>query len=77
MAYIVARFWCCRSSLKYLCLILLLFILYISVFPAQSPTRATFQVAKLPKDADVEIEAIALSGNVEIAVAGPCPCARQ
>lgn len=48
----------------------------ISDFTKDQPARATFQVAKLPKDAEVEIEAIALSGDLVVAVAGPCPCTR-
>ncbi|KAJ0178291.1 hypothetical protein K1T71_006114 [Dendrolimus kikuchii] len=49
---------------------------YAEYFPKDCPARATFQVGKLPKDAAVEIEAIALSGDLVIAEAGPCPCAR-
>lgn len=33
---------------------------YSSFFAGQYPARSTVQVAKLPKDADVEIEAIAI-----------------
>ena len=33
---------------------------YGSYFEAPAPARATFQVARLPKDARVEIDAIAL-----------------
>ncbi|KAF9419024.1 hypothetical protein HW555_004351 [Spodoptera exigua] len=49
---------------------------YGEFFPKDCPARATFQVGKLPMDAAVEIEAIALSGDLVIAEAGPCPCAR-
>ena len=49
---------------------------YVSVFPKDFPARATFQVGKLPMDAAVEIEAIALSGDLVVAEAGPCPCAK-
>ncbi|CAH0584293.1 unnamed protein product [Chrysodeixis includens] len=50
--------------------------IYLEFFPKDAPARATFQVAKLPKDAAIEIDAIALSGELIIAEAGPCPCAR-
>jgi 2-iminobutanoate/2-iminopropanoate deaminase len=33
---------------------------YATYFPSSPPARSTVQVAKLPKDADIEIEAIAL-----------------
>ncbi|CAG4950196.1 unnamed protein product [Colias eurytheme] len=49
---------------------------YAQYFPKDCPARATYQVAKLPLGAAVEIEAIALSGDLVIAEAGPCPCAR-
>uniref|UniRef100_A0A2H1X0W4 SFRICE_010766 n=1 Tax=Spodoptera frugiperda TaxID=7108 RepID=A0A2H1X0W4_SPOFR len=49
---------------------------YGEFFPKDYPARATFQVGKLPLDAAVEIEAIALSGDLVVAEAGPCPCAR-
>ncbi|XP_026730865.1 uncharacterized protein LOC113495990 [Trichoplusia ni] len=49
---------------------------YAEYFPKDCPARATFQVGKLPLDAAVEIEAIALSGDLVVAEAGPCPCAR-
>ncbi|XP_075979119.1 reactive intermediate imine deaminase A homolog UK114 [Anticarsia gemmatalis] len=49
---------------------------YAEYFTKDHPARATFQVAKLPRDAAVEIEAIALSGDLVIAESGPCPCAR-
>ncbi|XP_035445321.1 rutC family protein UK114 isoform X2 [Spodoptera frugiperda] len=49
---------------------------YAEFFPKDYPARATFQVGKLPLDAAVEIEAIALSGDLVVAEAGPCPCAR-
>ncbi|KOB76132.1 Ubiquitin fusion degradation protein 1-like protein [Operophtera brumata] len=49
---------------------------YAEYFPKDYPARATYQVAKLPQDAAVEIEAIALSGDLVVAEAGPCPCAR-
>ncbi|CAH0584296.1 unnamed protein product [Chrysodeixis includens] len=53
--------------------------IYSCYFPENSPARATFQVAKLPLGAEVEIEAIALSGKLEITEgnsADPCsnPC---
>ena len=35
---------------------------YLSYFPSEPPARACFQAAKLPKDAVVEIEAIAIKG---------------
>ncbi|CAB3251611.1 unnamed protein product [Arctia plantaginis] len=47
---------------------------YAEYFPKYSPARATFQVAKLPKDAEVEIEAIALSGDLIVTVAKSDPC---
>ncbi|CAH0584294.1 unnamed protein product [Chrysodeixis includens] len=49
---------------------------YAEYFSKDCPARATFQVGKLPLDAAVEIEAIALSGDLVVAEAGPCPCAR-
>ncbi|XP_049874474.1 2-iminobutanoate/2-iminopropanoate deaminase-like [Pectinophora gossypiella] len=49
---------------------------YAEYFPKDCPARATFQVGKLPLGAAVEIEAIALSGDLVVAEAGPCPCAR-
>uniref|UniRef100_A0A2A4JF56 Uncharacterized protein n=1 Tax=Heliothis virescens TaxID=7102 RepID=A0A2A4JF56_HELVI len=49
---------------------------YAEFFPKDFPARATYQVGKLPLDAAVEIEAIALSGDLVVAEAGPCPCAR-
>lgn len=33
---------------------------YAEYFPAEPPARSTFQVARLPKDASVEIEVIAV-----------------
>ncbi|XP_047534709.1 2-iminobutanoate/2-iminopropanoate deaminase [Vanessa atalanta] len=50
--------------------------IYAQYFPKDFPARATYQVARLPLGAAVEIEAIALSGDLVIAEAGPCPCAR-
>jgi 2-iminobutanoate/2-iminopropanoate deaminase len=35
---------------------------YAELFPAPPPARSTVQVARLPRDARVEIEAIALGG---------------
>jgi 2-iminobutanoate/2-iminopropanoate deaminase len=35
--------------------------IYASYFPADPPARSTVQVAKLPKDVLIEIEAIATS----------------
>ena len=35
---------------------------YAAYFPANPPARACVQVARLPKDANVEIEAIAVKG---------------
>ena len=35
---------------------------YAAYFPAYPPARACVQVARLPKDANVEIEAIAVKG---------------
>ncbi|XP_026762778.1 2-iminobutanoate/2-iminopropanoate deaminase [Galleria mellonella] len=46
---------------------------YAEYFPKNAPARATYQVAKLPMGAAVEIEAIALSGDLVITEAGPCP----
>jgi 2-iminobutanoate/2-iminopropanoate deaminase len=37
---------------------------YAEFFPAPSPARSTVQVARLPKDARVEIDAIAVSGAI-------------
>lgn len=48
-----------------------------SDFPSHGPARATFQVAKLPLGAEIEIEAIAISGDLVIAEAGPCPCSKD
>lgn len=56
---------------------------FISDFKKHSPARATFQVGKLPLGADVEIEAIALSGDLEIkegagdSCSQPDPCSRK
>ncbi|XP_046968669.1 2-iminobutanoate/2-iminopropanoate deaminase [Vanessa cardui] len=50
--------------------------IYAQYFPRDFPARATYQVARLPLGAAVEIEAIALSGDLVIAEAGPCPCSR-
>ncbi|CAN5185472.1 RidA family protein [soil metagenome] len=36
---------------------------YATYFPANPPARSTVEVARLPKDALVEIEAIAISGG--------------
>ncbi|XP_047038712.1 2-iminobutanoate/2-iminopropanoate deaminase-like [Helicoverpa zea] len=47
---------------------------YSEFFTKDCPARATFQVGKLPLEAAVEIEAIALSGDLTIAEVGPCPC---
>jgi 2-iminobutanoate/2-iminopropanoate deaminase len=33
---------------------------YVTYFPSSPPARSTVEVAKLPRDADIEIEAIAL-----------------
>ncbi|XP_059053951.1 2-iminobutanoate/2-iminopropanoate deaminase [Achroia grisella] len=49
---------------------------YAEYFSKDFPARATYQVAKLPMGAAVEIEAIALSGDLVVAEAGPCPCSR-
>ncbi|KAJ2944368.1 hypothetical protein O0L34_g18369 [Tuta absoluta] len=49
---------------------------YSEYFQADCPARATYQVAKLPNDASVEIECIALSGDLVVAEAGPCPCSK-
>ncbi|XP_045765572.1 2-iminobutanoate/2-iminopropanoate deaminase-like [Maniola jurtina] len=49
---------------------------YGQFFTKDCPARATFQVGKLPVGAAVEIEAIALSGDLTIAEAGPCPCSK-
>ncbi|KAI5645401.1 endoribonuclease l-PSP domain-containing protein [Phthorimaea operculella] len=50
---------------------------YSEFFTKDCPARATYQVAKLPKDAAVEIECIALSGDLVISEVGPCPCTRE
>ncbi|XP_023948801.2 2-iminobutanoate/2-iminopropanoate deaminase-like [Bicyclus anynana] len=50
--------------------------IYGQFFTRDCPARATFQVGKLPLGAAVEIEAIALSGDLTIAEAGPCPCSK-
>ncbi|KAI8426283.1 hypothetical protein MSG28_005166 [Choristoneura fumiferana] len=50
---------------------------YAEFFPKDCPARATFQVGKLPAGAAVEIEAVALSGDLVVAEAGPCPCAKE
>ncbi|CAF4928882.1 unnamed protein product [Pieris macdunnoughi] len=39
---------------------------YAEYFPENAPARACYQVAKLPMNAAVEIEAVALSGDLEI-----------
>ncbi|CAK1550399.1 unnamed protein product [Leptosia nina] len=39
---------------------------YAEFFPRNAPARATYQVSKLPMGAAVEIEAVALSGQLEI-----------
>lgn len=49
---------------------------FFSDFKKYAPARATYQVAKLPMGAAVEIEAIALSGELVVSEAGPCPCTR-
>ncbi|XP_039749757.1 2-iminobutanoate/2-iminopropanoate deaminase-like [Pararge aegeria] len=49
---------------------------YGKFFTKDCPARATFQVGKLPLGAAVEIEAIALSGDLSIVEAGPCPCSK-
>lgn len=36
---------------------------YASAFPGDAPARSAFQVVRLPKDALVEIEAIAIGGT--------------
>uniref|UniRef100_A0A2A4JYS6 Uncharacterized protein n=1 Tax=Heliothis virescens TaxID=7102 RepID=A0A2A4JYS6_HELVI len=48
--------------------------IYSEFFTKDCPARATFQVGKLPLEAAVEIEAIALSGDLTLAEVGPCPC---
>ncbi|CAH0584295.1 unnamed protein product [Chrysodeixis includens] len=53
--------------------------IYACYFPKNSPARATFQVVNLPRGAAIEIEAIALSGELVITQglpADPCsnPC---
>lgn len=35
---------------------------YAKVFPENAPARSAIQVARLPKDVDIEIEAIAVKG---------------
>lgn len=37
----------------------------VSVFHSDFPARSTIQIAKLPLDAAIEIEAIALTGDVK------------
>ncbi|XP_026316891.1 2-iminobutanoate/2-iminopropanoate deaminase-like [Hyposmocoma kahamanoa] len=49
---------------------------YAEYFKKYAPARATYQVAKLPLGAAVEIEAIALSGKLVVSEIGPCPCTR-
>ncbi|OWR51745.1 2-iminobutanoate/2-iminopropanoate deaminase-like [Danaus plexippus] len=49
---------------------------YAEYFTKDCPARASYQVARLPLGASVEIEVVALSGDLVIAEAGPCPCAR-
>ncbi|XP_004931482.1 2-iminobutanoate/2-iminopropanoate deaminase [Bombyx mandarina] len=49
---------------------------YAEYFPKACPARMTYEVSRLPLGAAVEIEAIALCGDLVIAEAGPCPCAR-
>lgn len=48
------------------------FVKQFSDFPKNCPARATYQVGRLPLGAAVEIEAIALSGDLVIEAA-PCP----
>ena len=43
--------------------------IYGSYFKSQPPARSTVQVAALPKDANIEIEVIALAGESETTVA--------
>ncbi|GBP80223.1 RutC family protein UK114 [Eumeta japonica] len=47
---------------------------YRDYFPQNCPARATFQVGKLPLGASVEIEAIAVKGEVTVQETAPCPC---
>lgn len=49
----------------------------VADFTRNYPARATYQVGRLPLGAAVEIEAIAISGFLMIAEAGPCPCAKS
>ncbi|KAJ2944367.1 hypothetical protein O0L34_g18368 [Tuta absoluta] len=51
--------------------------IYSEFFTKDYPARATYQVAKLPKDAAIEIDCIALSGDLIISEVGPCPCTRE
>jgi 2-iminobutanoate/2-iminopropanoate deaminase len=37
---------------------------YAEFFPSESPARVCFEVARLPKDADIEIECIAVETTV-------------
>jgi 2-iminobutanoate/2-iminopropanoate deaminase len=37
--------------------------IYATYFPENPPARSTFEVARLPRDVLVEIEAIAISGR--------------
>lgn len=47
---------------------------YASFFKKPYPARATVQVAKLPKDALIEIECIAFIKNVDESCGGDCNC---
>jgi len=37
---------------------------YATFFPKNPPARVALQVARLPKDADIEIEAVAFAGGL-------------
>ncbi|CAK1586180.1 unnamed protein product [Parnassius mnemosyne] len=50
--------------------------IYAEFFPQEFPARAAYQVARLPLNACIEIEAVALSGEIEVADGTSCPCAR-
>ncbi|XP_052741778.1 2-iminobutanoate/2-iminopropanoate deaminase-like [Bicyclus anynana] len=49
---------------------------YAEYFSKDCPARSTYQVSKLPLGAAVEIEAVALCGDLVIEEMGTCPCAR-
>lgn len=61
--------WSMRN-IKEVTLTIINFIIYLlsinfTVFSVNPPARSCFQVGKLPRNGLVEIEAVALTGNVE------------